>query len=72
MKSICNSKIIFNLFCSHVTQLSTNDIAAVTSKEIRKLKSLMKKGNKQQQLQVEKLEENFKEAISRYSVVQAV
>ncbi|XP_045479582.1 syntaxin-12 [Harmonia axyridis] len=54
----------------HVTQLSTNDIAAVTSKEIRKLKSLMKKGNKQQQLQVEKLEENFKEAIGRYSVVQ--
>ncbi|KAL3266816.1 hypothetical protein HHI36_010970 [Cryptolaemus montrouzieri] len=54
----------------HVMQLSTNEIAAVTSKEIRKLKSLMLKGDKQQQLQVEKLEENFKEAIGRYSAAQ--
>lgn len=63
---------ILNLFYSHVTQLSTNDLGAVTSREIRKLKSSMKKGNKQRQLQVEKLEENFKEALGRYSVVKAV
>ncbi|KAK9869971.1 hypothetical protein WA026_006068 [Henosepilachna vigintioctopunctata] len=54
----------------HVMQLSTNEIAAVTSKEISKLKSLMTKGDKQQQLQIEKLEENFKEAIGRYSTTQ--
>ncbi|CAH1369868.1 hypothetical protein MTP99_011354 [Tenebrio molitor] len=54
----------------HVTQLSTNQIASVTSKNIHKLKQLVSKSEKQQQLQVEKLEENFKEAITRYYSLQ--
>ncbi|XP_044255887.1 syntaxin-12 [Tribolium madens] len=54
----------------HVTQLSTNQIASVTSKDIHKLKQLVSKSEKQQQLQVEKLEENFKEAITRYYSLQ--
>lgn len=53
-----------------MTQLSTNQIASVTSKDIHKLKQLVSKGEKQQQLQVEKLEDNFKEAISRYYALQ--
>ncbi|XP_072376075.1 syntaxin-12 [Diabrotica undecimpunctata] len=53
----------------HVTQLSTNQIAASTSKEISNLKQLSK-GHKQRLLQVEKLEENFKEAVGRYHALQ--
>ncbi|CAH0560472.1 unnamed protein product [Brassicogethes aeneus] len=54
----------------HVTQLSTNQIASTTTKNIAKLKSLVVKAGKQEQLQVEKLEENFKETINRYYSLQ--
>ncbi|CAG9854650.1 unnamed protein product [Phyllotreta striolata] len=54
----------------HVTQLSTNQIASVTSKDISRLKQLVAKGDKQRQLQVEKLEGNFKDTISRYHTLQ--
>ncbi|CAG9820111.1 unnamed protein product [Phaedon cochleariae] len=54
----------------HVTQLSTNQIASVTTKDINKLKIVVAKGEKQKQLQVEKLEGNFKEAINRYYTLQ--
>ncbi|XP_018572998.1 syntaxin-12 [Anoplophora glabripennis] len=54
----------------HVTQLSTNQIASATSKDIHRLKSIVAKGEKQKQLQVEKLEENFKDAINRYHTLQ--
>ncbi|KAJ8929023.1 hypothetical protein NQ314_018334 [Rhamnusium bicolor] len=54
----------------HVTQLSTNQIASVTSKDINKLKLIVAKADKQKQLQVEKLEGNFKDAINRYYTLQ--
>ncbi|KAJ8922572.1 hypothetical protein NQ315_007602 [Exocentrus adspersus] len=54
----------------HVTQLSTNQIASATSKDITKLKLIVAKGEKQKQLQVEKLEENFKDAINKYHTLQ--
>lgn len=52
--------------------MSTNQIASVTSKDLHKLKLLVTKSEKQKQLQVEKLEENFKEAINRYYTLQKV
>lgn len=55
-----------------MTQLSTNQIASVTSKDINKLKLIIPKGDKQRQLQVEKLEGNFKDAINRYYQLQKV
>lgn len=57
---------------SHVTQLSTNQIASVTTKDINKLKLIIPKSDKQRQLQVEKLEGNFKEAINKYYQLQKV
>lgn len=54
----------------HVTQLSTNQIASATTKDINRLRLLQTKGDKQQHLQVEKLEENFKEAVNRYYAIQ--
>lgn len=61
----------FNSF-RHVTQLSTNQIASATSKDITKLKQIIPKSDKQRQLQVEKLEGNFKEAINSYYQLQKV
>ncbi|KAG5877011.1 hypothetical protein JTB14_021907 [Gonioctena quinquepunctata] len=54
----------------HVTQLSTNQIASVTSRNINQMKLIVARGDKHRQLQVEKLEGNFKEAISRYYSLQ--
>ncbi|XP_017783949.1 PREDICTED: syntaxin-12 [Nicrophorus vespilloides] len=54
----------------HVTQLSTNEIIAVTNNNIHKLNMIVRKGQKQQKLQVEKLTENFKDAIARYGDLQ--
>lgn len=54
----------------HVTQISTNKIASVVSKDIRNLKTQHSKTDKQKQLQIEKLEENFMETIGRYSSLQ--
>lgn len=56
----------------HVTQLSTNQIASATSKDVNKLKALTRKLGKQQQLQVEKLEGDFRDAVGRYSDLQKV
>lgn len=55
-----------------MTQLSTNQIASVTSKDIHKLKTIVPRSDKQRQLQVEKLEGNFKDAINRYYRLQKV
>lgn len=54
----------------HVTQLSANQIVAVTSKDLKRLTVVVRRGDKQQKLQVEKLTEDFKEAVARYSDVQ--
>lgn len=54
----------------HVVQLSTNQIASVATKDLSKLKLLVTKSEKQRLLQVEKLEENFKEAVNRYYTLQ--
>lgn len=52
--------------------MSTNQIASATSKDVNKLKALTRKLGKQQQLQVEKLEGDFRDAVGRYSVLQKV
>ncbi|XP_056642746.1 syntaxin-12 [Diorhabda carinulata] len=54
----------------HVTQLSTNRIASVSTEQIKKLKLLVAKGDKSRKLQVDRLEESFKEAVKRYSDLQ--
>lgn len=73
----CKSILYFNVVLTiivfrHVTQMSTNQIISITSREVAKLKVLVRKANKQRQLQVEKLEDNFKEAIGKYSNLQKV
>ncbi|KAL6257171.1 hypothetical protein P5V15_012101 [Pogonomyrmex californicus] len=54
----------------HVTQLSTNQVVTQTSKDIARLTVLMRRGDKQQKLQIEKLTTDFKDALQRYSDMQ--
>ncbi|CAK9825042.1 t-SNARE domain-containing protein 1 [Anthophora retusa] len=54
----------------HLTQLSTNQVVSRTSKDIARLTVLMKRGDKQQKLQIEKLTTDFKDALQRYSDMQ--
>lgn len=54
----------------HVTQLSTNQVVAQTSKDIARLTVLMRRGDKQQKLQIEKLTTDFEDAVRRYSDLQ--
>jgi len=56
----------------HVTQLSTNQVVTQTSKDIARLTVLMRRGDKQQKLQIEKLTTDFKDALQRYSDMQKV
>ncbi|XP_046748442.1 syntaxin-12 [Diprion similis] len=54
----------------HVTQLSTNQVVTQTSKDITRLTVLMRRGDKEQKLQIEKLTTDFKDAMQRYSEMQ--
>ncbi|XP_044011603.1 syntaxin-12 [Aphidius gifuensis] len=54
----------------HVTQTTTNSVVTPTSKDIARLTVLMRRGDKQQKLQIEKLTADFKDALSRYSDMQ--
>lgn len=54
----------------HMTQLNANQIAAITTKDITKLKLKVPKNDKQLQLQAEKLEGDFREAVNRYYSLQ--
>lgn len=61
-----------SVFFRHVTQLSTNQVVTQTSKDIARLTVLMRRGDKQQKLQIEKLTTDFKDALQRYSSMQKV
>lgn len=52
--------------------MSTNQIVTATAKDLAKLKTIVRKADKHLELQYEKLEENFKEAVSRYTSIQKV
>ncbi|KYM98304.1 Syntaxin-12 [Cyphomyrmex costatus] len=54
----------------HVTQSSTNQVVTQISKDIARLTMLMRRGDKQQKLQIEKLTTDFKDALQRYSDMQ--
>ncbi|XP_076295012.1 syntaxin 13 isoform X3 [Lasioglossum baleicum] len=54
----------------HEIQLSTNHVVNQTGKDIARLTVLMRKGDKQQKLQIEKLTTDFKDAVQRYSDMQ--
>ncbi|KAK7874231.1 hypothetical protein R5R35_006271 [Gryllus longicercus] len=53
-----------------VTQLSCNRIVTQTTKDLQRLNVIVRKGGKQQKLQVEKLRNDFKEAVQQYSRLQ--
>jgi len=54
----------------HVTQLSANQVAAATTKDINRLRLTAPKNDKQRVLQAEKLEGDFKEAVNKYYSLQ--
>ncbi|XP_043682141.1 syntaxin-12 [Vespula pensylvanica] len=54
----------------HETQYNTNQVVTQTSKDIARLTVLMRRGDKQQKLQIEKLTTDFKDALQRYSTMQ--
>lgn len=55
-----------------MTQLSTNQVVTQTSKDIARLTVLMRRGDKELKLQIEKLTTDFKDAVQRYSEMQKV
>ncbi|XP_014208651.1 syntaxin-12 [Copidosoma floridanum] len=54
----------------HVTQMSTNEVVSQTLKDIARLTFLMRRGDKEQKLQIEKLTSEFKHALQKYSEMQ--
>lgn len=55
-----------------MTQQTTNQTVTQTSKDIARLTVLMRGGDKQQKLQIEKLTNDFKDAVQKYSDMQRV
>lgn len=64
--------LLIFVYFSHVSQLSTNQIIGVTTKDVLRLNMIVRKGDKQQKLQVDKLSNDFKESVARYSSFQVV
>ncbi|XP_066254619.1 syntaxin-7 [Euwallacea similis] len=54
----------------HVTQLTANQVASATTRDIAKLKRTTPRHDKHRLLQADKLEEDFKEALSKYHILQ--
>jgi len=54
----------------HVTQLSCNQIVSQTAKDLQRLTVVVRKGDKQQKLQAEKLTGDFRDAVQCYSRLQ--
>ncbi|KDR23848.1 syntaxin-12 [Zootermopsis nevadensis] len=54
----------------HVTQLSCNQIVSQTAKDLQRLTVVVRKGDKHQKLQAEKLTTDFKDAVQCYSRLQ--
>ncbi|XP_063224310.1 syntaxin-12 [Bacillus rossius redtenbacheri] len=54
----------------HVTQLSCNQIVGQTTRDLQRLNFIVRRGDKQQKLQVDKLTNDFKEAVQYYSKMQ--
>ncbi|XP_034948640.1 syntaxin-7 [Chelonus insularis] len=52
------------------TQRNTNQVVTQTSRDIARITVLMRKGDKEQKLQIEKLTTDFKDALRRYSDMQ--
>ncbi|XP_067012918.2 syntaxin-7 [Anabrus simplex] len=50
----------------HVTQLSCNQIVSQTTKDLQRLSVIVRKGDRQQKLQVEKLRGDFQNAVQCY------
>lgn len=54
-------------FYSHQIQATTNNKITVTSKDLQRLTAVVRRGDKQQRLQVEKLTSDFKIVVDKYS-----
>uniref|UniRef100_A0A1B0F074 t-SNARE coiled-coil homology domain-containing protein n=1 Tax=Lutzomyia longipalpis TaxID=7200 RepID=A0A1B0F074_LUTLO len=53
--------------CEHQVQMSTNQKVTATSKDLQRLAAIVRGGDKQQKLQVEKLTSDFKIVVEKYS-----
>lgn len=67
-----NLILISLFFYRHVTHVSCNDIVAQTTQELARLTEVVRRGNKQQKLQSERLREEFSEAVTNYGRAQKV
>ncbi|ENN78788.1 syntaxin-12 [Dendroctonus ponderosae] len=54
----------------HVTQMSTNQVVAATSRDIVKLSKKLPRSDKSRVLQLDKLESDFKSTINKYHILQ--
>lgn len=60
------------IISSHTTQLSANQLISATSRDLQRLTQVVRRGNKQQKLQAERLTSDLREAVERYSLMQKV
>ncbi|KAL1122517.1 hypothetical protein AAG570_002848 [Ranatra chinensis] len=54
----------------HLTQSKCNQIISQTTKDLHRLTSIVRRGDKQQKLQVDRLKTSFSEAVQTYSKIQ--
>lgn len=59
-------------FLSHDTQQTVNGSVSATARDIQRLGVLVRRGDKPQKLQVERLTQAFRDALAKYSSVQKV
>lgn len=59
--------LIFPIVFRHQVQMSTNQKITATSKDLQRLAAIVRGGDKQQKLQVEKLTSDFKIVVEKYS-----
>lgn len=59
-------------FLRHDTQQTVNGSVSATARDIQRLGVVVRRGDKPQKLQVERLTQAFREALAKYSSVQKV
>lgn len=64
--------MLFIVDFRHVTQMSTNQVVAATSRNIVRLSKKVPRSDKSRLLQLDKLEGDFKATINKYHTLQNV
>lgn len=64
--------VLFFTLCRHQIQTSANEKVLATKKDLQRLTVVVRHGDKQQKLQVERLTSDFQKVVEIYSACQQV